>query len=73
MIVIDLFIGPTIKCENEMDPVMLAIAVVVVFAVTAISVSFLAVMIGLCRNARRKKKEGFKKAYELDNACDEKL
>ena len=67
MTVIDLFIGRTIKCENEMDLVMLAIAVVVVFAVTAISVSFLAAMIGLCRNALRKKKEGFQKAYEHDN------
>lgn len=77
-----MFTGLSTKCgsvgglstdgDNDVDPVPLAIAVVVTFVVTALSVSFLATVIGLFLNAQKKKKEGFKKEYELDNAYEKK-
>ena len=61
--------------DNDVEPVPLAIAVVVTFVVTALSVSFLATVIGLFLSARKKKKESlnFKKEYELDNAYEKKF
>ena len=75
-----MFTGLSTKCgsvggvssdgDNDTEPVQLAIVVVVTFVVTALSVSFLATVIGLFLNAQKKKKEGFKKEYELDNVYE---
>ena len=69
-------VGLSTDGDNDVEPVPLAIAVVVTFVVTAISVSFLAVMIGLLLNARRSKKDkkaGFQNNYELDNGYNKKF
>ena len=59
--------------EKETDPVPLAIAVVATFVITALAVSFLAIVIGLIVNARRNKNYDVKKEYGLGSVNGEKI
>ena len=62
---------PSSNGGEDIDPVPLAIAVVVTFAITALAVSFLATVIGLIVNGRRTKKEALKNDYTLHSVNED--
>jgi hypothetical protein len=62
---------PSSNGGEDIDPVPLAIAVVVTFAITALAVSFLATVIGLVVNGRRTKKEALKNDYTLHSVNED--